>query len=161
MSGLNGSLDRIYREQRRQLFACALAVTRCPERAEDAIQDAFYRLFRLEQKPRHLKAYVFRAVRNAAVDQVRRRPPPARELDDSIFDPAAGPREEAEAAEFRERTARALAQLSDDERETIVMRIYGELKFREIARVREAPPGTVAAWYRRGMAKLRTLLEED
>jgi RNA polymerase sigma-70 factor (ECF subfamily) len=154
-------LDRIYREQRRQLFACALAVTRCPERAGDAIQEAFYRLFRLERRPRHLKAYVFRTVRNAAVSQLQRRPPPARELDDSIFDPTAGPDEEAEATEFREQVARALAQLSDDERETIIMRLYGELKFREIARVREARPGSVAAWYRRGMKKLRTLLEEE
>ena len=160
MHRLNGALERIYRDYRQQMFTCALAITRCPDRAEDAIQEAFGRLFRLGRKPRHLKAYVFRSVRNAALDQVRRNPPPVNGIDEFIFDPGAGPREAAATSEFERRVAEALLTLSDDERETIVQHIYGNLKFREIARVRERPLGTVAGWYHRGLRKLRTRLEE-
>lgn len=160
MDTLNGALERIYLECRQQLFTCAMAITRCPDRAEDAIQEAFYRLFRLDSEPRHLKAYVFRAVRNAAVDQVRRNPPPGDELNEFIFDPAAGPRDSAAHNEFKRRVAEALLTLSGDERETIVEHIYGNLTFREIARVRDAPIATVASWFRRGLKKLRDRLEE-
>ena len=160
MATLDATLENIYRQCRRQLFTCALAITRCPDRAEDAIQEAFYRLFRTNGKPRCLKAYVFRAVRNAAIDQFRRNPPPAEELDEFIFDPGAGPRDAAADKEFQGQAARALLALSEDERETIVQHLYGDLTFREIAQVREAPIGTVTAWYRRGIEKLRRQLEE-
>jgi RNA polymerase sigma-70 factor (ECF subfamily) len=160
LGSLNGALDEIYRRYRRQLFTCALAVTRCPDRAEDAVQEAFARLFRLERRPRHLKAYVFRSVRNAAIDQLKRNPPSAGEADAFIFDPGAGPREAAADNEFKRNVAQALQALADDEREIIVQHIYGELTFRDIARMRDMPRGTVTSQYYRGLAKLRDLLEE-
>jgi len=157
---LNGALQEIYRDCRQQLLTCALAITRCHDRAEEAIQEAFYRLFRLNKKPRHLKAYVFRTVRNAAIDQVRRNPPPADEVHEFIFDPGANPRETAAANEFKRRVTEAMLTISTDERETIVEHVYGGLTFREIAQVRQAPLGTVTAWYHRGLKKLRARLEE-
>lgn len=158
---LNGSLEALYREDRRRLFTLALALTRSPERAEDAVQEAFARLFRLETAPRNLRAYVFRTVRNSAIDQVRRQPPPTEEIDDFIFDPSPGPREEAGAHELQRRVAQGLLALSDNEREIVVMRLYGELTFREIANAQEAPMGTVTSWYRRGIEKLRRELGEE
>lgn len=153
-------LEEIYFQQRRQLFSCALAVTRCPDLAEDAIHDAFCRLAARPEGAENMKAYVFRAVRNAAVDQLRGRTRSLAELDDSIFDPGPGPGELASQREFRERVAGALRRLKDDERETIVQHLWGELTFREIAEIRGAPLGTVTAWYRRGLARLRELIEE-
>jgi RNA polymerase sigma-70 factor (ECF subfamily) len=156
---LDGALERLYLECRQQFFTCALAITHRPDRAEDAIQEAFCRLFRLSRKPRRLKPYVFRAVRNAAVDQIRRSPTPSEPLDTFIFDPGAGPREAAADSEFRARVSQALLRLSEDERETIVEHLFAGLTFRDIARVRQAPLGTVVAWYRRGLKKLQKTLE--
>jgi len=160
MKTLSDALERIYREYRQQLFSCALAVTRHPERAEDAIHDAFYRLFRLKARPRNLKVYVFRAVRNAAIDQIRRNPLPPDDKGEFIFEPEDGPREMAAKNEFKRRAAEALLTVSDDERETTVQHLYADLTFREIARLRGTPPGTVAAWYYRGLKKLRARLED-
>jgi len=50
--------------------------------------------------------------------------------------------------------------LSEDESETIVQHLYGNLTFREIAEIREAPLGTITSWYQRGLEKLRAELEE-
>jgi RNA polymerase sigma factor (sigma-70 family) len=108
-----------------------------------------------------LKAYVFRAVRNAAIDQVRRGPPAAEELNEFIFDAGMGPREAAAESEFKQRVAEALLTLSENEREVIIEHVYGELTFREIAQVREAAVGTVVSWYRRGMRRLRARLEDE
>jgi RNA polymerase sigma-70 factor, ECF subfamily len=160
MESNQASLESIYHQFRRPLFACALAVTRCPELAEDAIHDAFCKLVARPPRAENLKAYVFRTVRNAAIDLVRRRGRPAGELDDSIFDPSPGPGEAAGDAEFKRRVTGALARLHPDERETIVQHLWGELTFREIAEVRGAPQGTVVSWYRRGLDRMREELHE-
>ncbi len=157
----DGALERCYRECRQQLFTCALAIARCPERAEDAIQEAFCRLFRLDARPRDLKPYVFRAVRNAALDQLQGRRVSDELADEFIFDPRPGPCETAADAEFRRRAAAALLSLSADERETIVQHLYAGLKFREIAEIRDVPLGTITAWYQRGLKRLRVRLGDD
>lgn len=158
------SLEQLYFQYRRQLFACALAVTHCHDTAEDAIHEAFCRLAGRRVEAENLKAYVFRAVRNAAVDRLRAAGPVVATLEgvaDGLFDPAPGPAESAWQGEFRARAAAALAQLGEDSRETIVQHLYGELTFREIAELRGVPLGTVTAWYRRGLVRLRELLEEE
>jgi len=157
------SLEQLYCDFRQQLFTCALAVTGSPSRAEDAVHDAFCRLLRRPDAPGNrtidLKAYVFRAVRNAALDQRRRFGSPGEPLPEYVFDPASGPAASAEDAEFKRQVVQLLARLSPDECETIVLHLYGDLTFQEIASVREAPLGTVVSWYRRGLDKLRRKLE--
>jgi RNA polymerase sigma-70 factor, ECF subfamily len=155
----NNAVEHLYRENRQRLFTCAMAITRRSDLAEDAVQEAFCRLVRTSVEPENMKAYVFRAVRNAAIDQKRKRGPTTGIEPEFIFDPRPNPCETAVAAEFRRRAAEALQELSTDECETIVEHLYGSLSFREIAEIREVPLGTVAAWYRRGLDKLRTQLE--
>jgi outer membrane lipoprotein-sorting protein len=86
-SNLDRDLQRIYCDCRQQLFTCALVITRSPHRAEDAVHDAFCRLFQQDKRPDDLLAYVFRAVHNAAIDQVRRYAMSNDPLPDFIFDP--------------------------------------------------------------------------
>jgi RNA polymerase sigma-70 factor (ECF subfamily) len=156
----HAALAQIYREHRQQLFTCALAVTRCPERAEDAIQEVFCRLFGTSVRPRKLKAYVFRAVRNAALDQVVRNPACSQALPEFVFDAGPEPADAMTEGELKRQVAAALVSLAPDECETIVQHLYGGLTFREIAEVRQTPLGTVTSWYRRGLEKLRAKLEE-
>jgi RNA polymerase sigma-70 factor (ECF subfamily) len=157
------NLTQLYCDFRQQLFTCALAVTGSPSRAEDAVHDAFFRMLRRQDaagnRVTDLKAYVFRAVRNASFDQLRRLGPPREPLPDYVFDPASGPAATAEDADFKRQIVELLARLSPDERETIVLHLYGDLTFQEIATIREAPMGTVVTWYRRGLDKLRRKLE--
>jgi RNA polymerase sigma-70 factor, ECF subfamily len=158
-------LERIYCQCRQQLFTCALAITGSPAQAEDAVHDAFCQLLRrqaaLNDAPAvDLKAYAFRAVRNAAIDRMRQKmkttPQP---LPDFIFDPTPDQSTSTEASDFQRQVVELLGGLSVDERETIVQHVWGELTFQEIAVVREAPLGTIASWYRRGLEKLRHELE--
>ena len=154
-------LERVFCRHERSLFICALAITRSRELAEDAVQEAFYRLFRMPVMPENVKAYVYRAVRNAAVDQVTRSPLAGQVLDESFFDPGENPLQAAARGEFEQRVEEVLCQVSPDERETILQHLYGDLTFREIAGLREVSINTVTSWYRRGMEKLRTELEHE
>src|SRR4029453_15381696 len=89
------NLTQLYCDFRQQLFTCALSVTGSPSRAEDAVHDAFCRGLRRKDaagdRMIDLKAYVFRAVRNAALDQLRRLGPPRERMPDYVFDLASAP----------------------------------------------------------------------
>ena len=152
-------MEKIYDQHGSQLFTCALAVTGRPELAEDAIHEAFCRGLRLTKIPWNLKAYMFRSVRNAAIDQLRRRRRTRNLSQDYIFDSSAGPGELAEQKQFKHLVAEVLLKLSEDERETIVQHLYADLTFQEIADMRQRSIGTVASWYRRGLAKMKDYLE--
>jgi RNA polymerase sigma factor (sigma-70 family) len=153
-------LEALYREKRQQLLVCALAVTRRFELAEDAVQEAFFHLYRLSEAPRNLKAYVFRAVRNAAVDQLRRKGPAVMELTDCIFDGTANPRDQAITSQEIVRLEEAMKMLSEDERESVILHLYSGLRLREIAEVRSLSLNTISSWYRRGLAKLQKQMED-
>lgn len=70
---MDRELEDIYRSNRQGLYTLALSVTRNPQSAEDAVHEAFTRLLKVE-KPKNVdwRAYAYQAVRNAAIDQVRR-----------------------------------------------------------------------------------------
>jgi RNA polymerase sigma-70 factor (ECF subfamily) len=157
---LRGRLEKLYDRHQRQLLACALSVTRCRDLAEDAVHEAFCRVLRQDDPPRDLRAYVFRSVRNAAVDLVRRAARTAPLVEDYIVDRSNNQRDAAERKQFQRFVAEAMAALPQDERETIVQHLYADLTFREIAAVRDRPLGTIVTWYRRGLARLRDRLEE-
>jgi RNA polymerase sigma-70 factor (ECF subfamily) len=71
-------LRDLYALHRQGLFTLALSITRRQERAEDAVHEAFLKLCTPRengencQSPRDAVAYVYRIVRHAAIDQVRR-----------------------------------------------------------------------------------------
>src|SRR5437868_4364722 len=72
--GSHAAWERIYAEHRRGLFALALTIARCSARAEDAVHEAFVRLWsgRDRLAVDDPVAYAYAAVRRAAIDQVRR-----------------------------------------------------------------------------------------
>ena len=150
------ALRAFYVGNRQQLYTYALSITGNREAAEDAIQGIFEKLLRARSLPADLRPYVFRSVRNAAFDGWRR----AKVRTDSIFDPATT----IDAAESEplvpptDDLKPLLQQLPAEEREAIVLKIYGGFTFQEIADLREVPLPTVASWYRRGLERLRALL---
>jgi RNA polymerase sigma-70 factor (ECF subfamily) len=153
-------IEAIYRRHRQGLFTLALSITRCPELAEDAVHDACARLLRLEARPdRDAVAYVFAAVRNAALDHARRRRPsleyPASIFDVRQTDPAVAARE----AEQQRLAREAVDQLPLKQREAVVLRLYTDLTFEQIAETLGEPLPTVASRYRRALERIRRILE--
>ena len=127
--------------------------------AEDAIHEAFCKGLRLNEIPRNLKAYMFKSVRNASIDQLRKRKRTSILPEDYIFDTSMNPGELAEASQFKSKVVEVLLKLSGDERETIVKHLYADLTFQEIADLRARSIGTVASWYRRGIGKMKKYME--
>jgi RNA polymerase sigma-70 factor, ECF subfamily len=154
-------IEDIYRRHRQGLFTLALSITRCPELAEDAVHDACARLLRFRSKPKtDAVAYVFATVRNAAVDLAKRRRPsveyPASLFDERQPDPgmAAGNAEQ-------QRLARdAVGNLPLEQRQTVVLRLYANLTFEQIAETFGEPLQTVASRYRRALERIKQAVEK-
>ena len=54
-----------------------------------------------------------------------------------------------------------LCLLTPDKRETIVLKIFDEFTFQQIADLRQVPLPTVASWYRRGLSKMKATLTTE
>ena len=148
-------LEAIYRQYRQGLFSLAMAITSNAMAAEDAIHDAFARMCRAGSL--FSVAYVFAAVRNASRDQLRRRRNTA-ELTESIFDNQPTPERAALTDETCQIIRQEIDSLEPDQREVIIMKVYSELTFDQIAQALGEPLQTVASRYRRAMQKLKSQL---
>lgn len=150
-------LRAMYEHYRTELYVFALSITRCKQSAEDAVHEAFRNVLGNGAAPEALRPYLFRCVRNAALDELRSVKRRGRR--DSIF-ASAQETKTASSALTASEMDEILERLSPDERECIVLKLYSGLSFKEIAETRHASPNTVASWYRRGLSKLRAHFEE-
>jgi len=157
-------LEQVYEQYRQGLFSLALAVTGNETEAEDAVHDAFLKLVRHGQSPRgDLTPYVFATVRNAAMDRVRRRirRPEARHTVLADTRETQPPSEQALLKGERDRLIRnALDNLPELQQQTVVMKMYGNLTFQQIADALDEPLSTVSSRYQRALKALRHSLEE-
>src|SRR6185437_4398209 len=100
--------------------------------AEDVVQEAFVRLMLARLKPGNARAWLYRATRNLAIAQWRTNK--RRKRRETI-----AARDEPVFEEFFDHdgrvAARYLNELPQEQREVIVLRIWGQLKLAEIAAV--------------------------
>lgn len=133
------------------------ARTWCPSMsdAEDALQEASMRFLDADGMENPL-AYLYRCIRSAALDQIRGERRRARREAD-----AADGRTEAcfacsiEGEEVRLAVDRALADLPGDQREVVVLRVWGEQTFPAIAAIAGIPEDTARSRYRYALDRLR------
>ena len=126
----------------------------------DVVQEAFVLLIQQRQQPDNLAAWLYRVVRCRAINAARsarrrRRHEQAAAMQSPFrFEPAAGAMiDTAEASA-------ALWELPASEREIIVMRLWGQLSYEQIADVIGASVSTAYRRYQAGIATLRQKLEE-
>jgi RNA polymerase sigma-70 factor (ECF subfamily) len=154
------TLERIYRVHRDGLFTVALSITRCAADAEDAVHEAFARLCRRTGAvPGDPVAYTFAAVRNAAVDRLRR----SRGMERASMELTPCMNGGPKAAADKERDyaiAAAVDGLAEDVRAAVVLRVFAGLTFRQAAEVLDVPLPTVVSRYRAGLERLRPRLKD-
>ena len=140
---------KLYEQHRRGLFAYACTFVPSFATAEDVLHQVFTRVLRFDVEIAGSPIpYLYRAVRNAALNQIRDR---AREvsLEDGWLDSPPGM--EQTGLELQS----ALRELPEDQREVIVLHIWGGLSFEEVAAALGISPNTAASRYRYGLTKLR------
>lgn len=149
-----------FEREHRRLCTVAIAWLGNADDALDLVQDVLVRFVERSVCVDAPLAYCVQAIRNAAIDRLRRRQrlpkcEPLGPACEAIVDVAAANSEaQRHAAEF---VQLAIAQLKPAEREVIVMKVYAQLTFAEIADILSTPQGTVATHYRRGLEAMRKM----
>jgi RNA polymerase sigma-70 factor, ECF subfamily len=149
----HGEALRWYEEHGRALLAYACALLRDPSAAEDVLHQVFLNVLRGRVSiPADPASYLFRAVRNTALNHIRGQSREVELADGGVWlESPDGSRETAIALQS------ALRSLPDEQREIVVLKIWGELTFEEAAKVIGIPPNTAASRYRYGLARLKEI----
>jgi len=157
-AGDPGVLELIWDQHASQLLGYLMSILNSRTDAEDVLQDVMVQIARKHQavaRAEALAPYLFRMARNQAMDFIRRRqrvPEANPDLDRWL---AAN----AEASAYDDDQLRlahnALQQLPEEQRAVVVLKIYQDRTFREIAELLELSENTVASRYRYAMEKLK------
>jgi len=148
-------VELLYREHGPVLLLFASSIAGDRGRAQDAVQQIFLRMLenRKLDEVEDVKAYLFTCVRNTILnDHKSSQRNAALEEESAWFDPPH--RDYAAERNLR----RALASLPDDQREVLVLHVWGELTFLQTAEVLGISSNTAASRYRYALANLRESL---
>lgn len=142
------------------------------EDAEDAFQATWEKVIRScgSYRGGSVRAYLTRVARSVAIDKFRRDRLPTVSADavggdgeavlETLADDAPAPGEAFESSATADDVRQAIQTLPKGQREVVLMRIEGELSFREIAELMGIPLGTALSWMHNATERLKMMLEE-
>lgn len=154
-----------YDDMRQQLIqlgngahALALQMLGNTDDATDAVHDVFVKVLRkpdaYNASSGPLKPWFLRVLRNHCIDVLRRRRPGEAEVVD-LPDPGPGPETSLENAQRDQELQRALATLSAEQRQILILRDYMDLSYAEISGVLDIAGGTVMSRLHRARMALK------
>lgn len=158
------TFERLFEEHAERLFSFLAYRTGNRALAEDLLSETFERVLRSRQRfdPRRgsERRWLYTIALNLLRDHARRRTHEERALQHVG---AGGTGEELDrelvAVEHRDELHRALAMLSEEEREAIALRFGADLKLRDVANVLGEGESAVEGRIYRGLRKLRAELD--
>lgn len=133
--------------------------TNCRADAEDIVQEAFVRFWRHRHSIEN-RALLYAAVRSAALDRLRsdqRRS--RREAAVALDGPDHFEPQFTTVDEGQQLLAAAVERLPDEQREVVILKIWNELTFAEIAGILEISQNTAASRYRYALGALKKILQ--
>ena len=179
MDGDPGAWAELVRTHHRRVYGLCYRFTGNPADAEDLTQDVFLKVYSnlasFDTTRGSLQVWITTMTRNLLVDNFRRtrNQRATSSLDDGWdnteelkpFDrlTARGPspHESAARQELAKMVQNALARVSVELREAVILRDLQDLDYKEIAQVLGIPEGTVKSRISRGRAELARLLERN
>jgi RNA polymerase sigma-70 factor (ECF subfamily) len=179
MDGDSGAWAELVRTHHRRVYGLCYRFTGNPSDAEDLTQDVFLKVYSnlvsFDAGRGSLQVWITTMTRNLLVDNFRRtrNQRATSSLDDGWesseeLKPAdrltargPSPHESAAQKELAKMVQEALARVSVELREAVILRDLQDLDYKEIAQVLSIPEGTVKSRISRGRAELARLLERN
>jgi RNA polymerase sigma-70 factor (ECF subfamily) len=179
MNGDSSAWAELVRAQHRRVYGLCYRFTGNPTDAEDLTQDVFLKIYSnlasFDTMRGSLSVWIATMTRNLLVDNFRRTRnqratsslddgwESAEELKpvDRLTAPGPSPLESAAKKELAKMVQEALARVSIELREAVILRDLQDLDYKEIACVLGIPEGTVKSRISRGRAELARLLERN
>ena len=179
LDGDSSAWAELVRAQHRRVYGLCYRFTGNAADAEDLTQDVFLKIYsnlsRFDTVRGSLQVWIATMTRNLLVDNFRRTRnlrstgsldegwESAEELKpvDRLTAHGPSPHESAAQKELAKMVQNALARVSADLREAVILRDLQDMDYKEIAQVLGIPEGTVKSRISRGRAELARLLERN
>jgi RNA polymerase sigma-70 factor (ECF subfamily) len=179
IGGDSSAWAELVRAQHRRVYGLCYRFTGNPADAEDLTQDVFLKIYTnlasFDLNRGSLHVWIATMTRNLLVDNFRRTKnqrvtsslddgwESAEELKpiDRLTARGVSPHESAASKELAKMVQEALARVSIDLREAVILRDLQDMDYKEIACVLGIPEGTVKSRISRGRAELARLLERN
>ncbi len=172
LRGEGAAWEELVRRHTRRVYNLSYRFTSNRQEAEDLSQEVFLRIYRTLGSYRSVNGqfttWLSSVTRNLLIDHYRRtrRDRITDSIDDSMphleqkESAARRPDDLALAGELSSQVQGALAKLSPELREAVILRDLQGLDYREIQQVLSVPEGTVKSRINRGRIELARLLEQ-
>jgi RNA polymerase sigma factor (sigma-70 family) len=158
----DADFDRLYRREAQGLYGFLAYRTGDRALAEDLLADTFERALRahrgFDRRRGSERNWLYAIALNLLRDHARRAATEGRAVERVRSGAPTAAEPAGEAVERRDELRRALAGLSDEEREAIALRFGAELTVPEMAAVLDLPLSTVEGRVYRALRKLRERL---
>ncbi|HET6841122.1 MAG TPA: sigma-70 family RNA polymerase sigma factor [Candidatus Angelobacter sp.] len=180
LTGDSRAWEEIVRLHQRRIYNLCYRFTGSPDNAQDLTQDVFIRVYRTlasyDVEKGAFTTWLTTLTRNLLVDHFRRSRQDRvtdsmdaglREEDDSLSlsdrleDHGPSPDDRLASKETQKMVQAALARLSPDLREAVILRDLQDMDYREIAQTLNVPEGTVKSRINRGRMELARLLSRN
>ena len=136
--------------------------TRSHAEAEDVVQDAFVRFWPKRSSTRKAWGYMYACMRSAAMD--RQRSDARRRKREELVGPSDNEslfEHRLEHDERRQAIEQTLGSLPDEQKEVVIMKIWGGLTFRSIGQALAISANTAASRYRYALNSMRAELRRE
>jgi RNA polymerase sigma-70 factor (ECF subfamily) len=172
--------EEVVRLHQRRVYNLCYRFTNSPDDAQDLAQEVFIRVYRtissydvekgafttwLTTLTRNLLVDHFRRTRQERVtesmDAGLRDDPDSPSLSEQIADRGPAPDDRVASQETQRMVRAALARISPDLREAVILRDLQDMDYKEIAQVLRVPEGTVKSRINRGRMELARLLSRN
>ena len=167
------ALGKLVEHTRRPLYGFIYKMTDRKSDADEIFQETWIRAIKHIESYRHksFMSWLFRISRNLIIDRARKMkrivelPSNDENVDDPIENRLAakgiGPSGLAEGRDLGDRIKVAVARLPADQREVFLMRMDGDLPFKEIATIQGTSINTSLARMQYALSKLREVLKDE
>lgn len=158
-------MEMTIQKYREPLYFHARYIVKDHQEAYDLVQEVFIKAMRETRffnEDFKIKAWLYRVTSNLCFNQLRNRKRRGAILD-TMMKPEALVADQVEtvfAAEQKEEVMGALAELSDDHRDILVLRYYDDLSYAEIADVLQVKLGTVMSRLSRARMRLMDVMKD-
>ena len=167
-AGSQQALAELYDRYGRLAYSVALRVLGDPGRAEDAVQEAFVKIWNhaasFDVRRGSLRTWLLTSVRNRSIDYLRGRGAHERqelELHPALVEvgPHSDPWREVSLSLERSAVREAMSTLPAEQRQAVELAYFGGYSHREIADMTSVPLSTVKGRMRLALEKLSSYLQ--
>lgn len=174
LHGETDELGVLVEKYKKPLYSFILKMTEGREDTDEIFQETWFRALKNIHKFKHnnFLNWLFRIAHNLVIDRARRNKHSISmqstgggeddmTLEDHLPAPGLSPAEEVGGTGLGEAIESASEQLSPEQREVFLLRMYANLSFKEIAKIQRCSINTCLARMQYALTKMRSILKEE